>query len=602
MNYYNKYIKYKNKYLELKNKIGGDLTGNVGCKKIDITGNNDIKIIINKILFDNTPNDIKCITCLNLSMKNITGVINEPNIFNSFANLQELDLSHNKLEGNIDLLTFPPTLKKLNLSNNSFTGELNNIIHLSNIEYLIVSNNYLNFNFNKLLELGNLIYLDISHNNIDCKIIDVSSGLENLEYLNISYNKIVGEIPKYFLNLSKIKYLNFSNTLMNGKFNQELLCLNNVEYLDFSIENYDFNIRKTDCYSLVKNNYGSCWNLAIILMFLLGDKTSKIVIEYFNQYNTFEKKYEQITLVDKKYNLDTIFTKSYSDTIELIKYVPDNKVHPDRIKFLMEKDNFKEIKKLKKQSLYMNKFIFNKNINTILNFITQVHNRIKFLNIHLDNDKIYIIEDITVKIEEQTQLLYGEIFPRTGRTGIGGGYGWEEFNFCLLLGIIILNKQIKFDIFYNTNAKKNFDDFSNLVNVISSPYDKIQQDYVSKYNSCIGIIVHVFGHVMCFYECEGIKLFNNCFYENKSCAFDYGIMFQNMNYLNKLDKQFNIYMVSKEENQYFIFKIVVDKTNIVYTIADNLINNISTVDTVDISNYKNLKEVENFIFVQTYQI
>ena len=145
MNYHNKYIKYKNKYLELKNKIGGNLTSNVGCKKIDITGKNDIKIIINKILFDYVPNDIKCITCLNLSMKNIIGVLNEPNLFNSFGNLQELDLSHNKLEGNIDLLTFPPTMKKLNLSNNSFTGELNNIIHLSNIEYLNVSNNYLNF-------------------------------------------------------------------------------------------------------------------------------------------------------------------------------------------------------------------------------------------------------------------------------------------------------------------------------------------------------------------------------------------------------------------------------------------------------------------------
>lgn len=606
MNYYEKYLKYKKKYLEFKNIIGGDLIKNKdSCKKEDVSNGKNIKIIINEIISKYNSNDLKCLTCLNLFMKKITGTINEPNLFNLFINLEELNLSHNQLEENIDFLTFPPTLKKLNLSNNSLSGEIKNIHRLSNIKYLNISHNYLNFNFNILISISNFIQLDISHNNIDYEIENIHSGFEKLEYLNISNNKIKGNIPEYFSNLSKIKYLDFSNSLMNGRFNQEILCLSNLEYIDFSIENFDFNINKINCTSLIKNNYGSCWNLGIILIFLLSDKKSRNVIDYFNKYNTFENKYNQIMQIDKKYNLNNIFTKSYIDTIELIKYIPDYEIDPNKIKHLIKTDNYDKFDKLvrqHRQTLYLNKFTFNKNIDSITNFLTQIHNRIKFLNIHLNIYKNYLVEHISENIEEKTQQLYHEIFPMTGRTEIEGGYIFEQYNFCLLLGIIILNKQIKFEIFYNSDTKKNFDDFSNLVNIVLSPYDKIQHDYASKYNSCIGIIVHVFDHVMCFYECGGVKLFNNCFYKNKTCAFDYGIMFQNMNYLNKLGKQFNIYMVSKEENQYFIFKIVVDKTNIVYTIADNLINNISTVNTVDISNYKNLKEVENFIFVQTYQI
>ena len=192
MNYYNKYIKYKNKYFKLKNKINNDNNNDtnddlanykISCKKIDTFNEGNIKIFINKLSIKYNPNDLKCLACLNLSMKNIVGELNEPKLFNLFGNLQELDLSHNKLNGNVDLLTFPSTLKKLNLSNNLFTGEFNNIDYLSNIEYLNISYNYLNFNFNKLFELEKLIYLDISHNNINYEIVSMIPGLENAEFV-----------------------------------------------------------------------------------------------------------------------------------------------------------------------------------------------------------------------------------------------------------------------------------------------------------------------------------------------------------------------------------------------------------------------------------
>jgi hypothetical protein len=607
MDYYEKYLKYKNKYLELKNLIGGDLIDNKdGCKKIDIQSKGNIKIIINRIISKYNSEELKCLTCLNLFMKNISGTINELNLFESFINLEELNLSHNQLEENIDFLNFPSILKKLNLSYNMFTGEIKNITYLTNIKYLDISHNYLNFNFNKLIELQNLTYLDISNNNINCEIENLHSGFEKLEYLNISNNKIKGVIPEYFSNLSKIKYLNFSNTSMYGKFNQEILCLSNLEYIDFSIENFDFNIDKINCTSLIKNNYGSCWNLGIIFIFLLSDKTSRNVINYFNKYNTFENKYNQIIQIDKKYNLDNIFTKSYVNSIELIKYTPDNKIHSDEIKHLIETDNYDKLDKLirqRKQTLYLNKFTFNKNINTITNFFTQIHNRIKFLNIHLNNDKSNLVEHISVNIEEKTQLLYHEIFPMTGRTEIEGGFIFEEYNFCLLLASVILNKKIKFEIFYNADTYKNYNDYSNLSKIKLHPFNNIkyEYDYLSTYNSSIGILIRIYGHIMCFYECNGIKLFNNCFYDNKTYPFDYDIMFQNINYLNKLGKEFTIYKVSdNNNNQYFIIKIKMNDTKTICTMADIIINNINSINTVNFFDYNYASKVLNFIFIQTY--
>jgi hypothetical protein len=602
MNYYNKYLKYKNKYFELKNIIGGNLINNVDkSKKVNVFDKN-IDNAINETTTKYNSNDLKCLTCLNLFNKKITGTINEQNLFNLLINLEELNLSYNQLEDSVDFLIFPSTLKKLNLSNNIFTGEIKNISHLTNLKSLDISYNYFNFNFNKLSELQNLIYLDISHNNINCEIENFHLGFEKLEYLNISNNKITGIIPEYFSNISKIKYLDFSNTLMNGKFNQEILCLSDIEYIDFTIDNFDFNINKINCVSLIKNNYGSCWNLGIILIFLLSDKTSNNVVNYFNKFNTFENKYNQIIEIDKFYDLNDIFTKSYIDSIELIKNTPDYQIEPKEINRLIISGNYDKLIRKQRKQLYLNKFIFNKNIDTITNFLTQIHNRIKFLNIHLNIDKINLVEHISENIEEKTQLLYHEIFPMTSRIDIEGGYTFELYNFCLLLGIIILNKQIKLEIFYDISKYQNYNDYSNLLKINSKPYNNIKQeyDYLSTYNSSIGILIVVVNHTMCFYECKGVKLFNNCFYDNKTFVFDYGIMFQNMNYLNKLGKKFTIYNVSDNKRQYFIIKIKINDRKTIYTMADIMINNINLINTVNFDDYNDVNEVIKFIFIQTF--
>jgi hypothetical protein len=82
-------------------------------------------------------------------------------------------------------------------------------------------------------------------------------------------------------------------------------------------------------------------------------------------------------------------------------------------------------------------------------------------------------------------------------------------------------------------------------------------------------------------------------------------MFQNINYLNRLNKNFNISMVFKghghDREQYFIFIIIIDETTdkVACVIADNLITDIDTLPPLtDITKYYDFRAIENFTFVQ----
>ena len=76
-------------------------------------------------------------------------------------------------------------------------------------------------------------------------------------------------------------------------------------------------------------------------------------------------------------------------------------------------------------------------------------------------------------------------------------------------------------------------------------------------------------------------------------------MFQNINYLSKLLKKFIVKMVSDDENQYFVIKIMKNSVEWVEVMANVSISNIDTIKN-SILNYTNSTEIINFIFIQTY--
>ncbi|KZE78091.1 hypothetical protein AV926_13705 [Myroides marinus] len=131
---------------------------------------------------------------LDLSNKNLVELPN-----NLSSNIEELDLSHNKISY-IDAKKLPTNLKKLNLSYNSFTS-------LDNIK--------------ELIDL-NLVELNLSNNSIKNESMPGELTFlfrSKIQKINLSYNKFSGSI---FINYSKsdntsaLKDLDLSNNKLNS--------------------------------------------------------------------------------------------------------------------------------------------------------------------------------------------------------------------------------------------------------------------------------------------------------------------------------------------------------------------------------------------------
>ncbi|KAI5313009.1 hypothetical protein L3X38_042183 [Prunus dulcis] len=168
---------------------------------LDVSGNRLSKIP-SKFLSDcGKLNELKQ---LNFSYNNLEGSLP---VFVGFAGLEFLDLSHNKLNGTIDLeLDGLVGLKSLNLSLNHFTGSVPTRLGKSKVlKELKLSMNMFNGMIPvEVVDYRNLTLIDFSVNNISGSVPSVIGELSKLEVLILSSNDLSGEIPQ---NLSKITSL-----------------------------------------------------------------------------------------------------------------------------------------------------------------------------------------------------------------------------------------------------------------------------------------------------------------------------------------------------------------------------------------------------------
>ncbi|MDD2656355.1 MAG: leucine-rich repeat domain-containing protein [Patescibacteria group bacterium] len=108
---------------------------------------------------------------LDLSSQNLSKV--PDNTFKQ-TNLQELDISNNKLTGSLQAeIRHLQNLRVLNMSNNHLTGVPAEIGQLSKLEILDLSNNQLTGLPNELGNLKNLKTLNISGNNYSAQDLEV---------------------------------------------------------------------------------------------------------------------------------------------------------------------------------------------------------------------------------------------------------------------------------------------------------------------------------------------------------------------------------------------------------------------------------------------
>ncbi|KAH0929823.1 hypothetical protein HID58_015550, partial [Brassica napus] len=189
-----------------------------------------------------------------------------PSFFLYQKNLRLLDLSSNKLSGNVPtwLLENNTQLEVLLLQNNSFTIfqiPTTTIVHhnlqlldfskndigglfpdnigrlLPHLVHMNGSNNGFQGNFpSSMGEMKNISFLDLSYNNFSGKLPrSFFTGCFSLKYLKLSHNKFTDHVPPRVTNFTSLDVLRLDNNLFTGEIGVGLLSSNaTLSILDMS--------------------------------------------------------------------------------------------------------------------------------------------------------------------------------------------------------------------------------------------------------------------------------------------------------------------------------------------------------------------------------
>nr|XP_043639452.1 receptor-like protein EIX2 [Erigeron canadensis] len=220
---------------------------------LDIS-NTRISTTITKPFWSSLPN----LGYLNMSHNQIQG-----RLFGITASIQVLDLSSNKLSGEMPPLPNGSLARIFVLSNNCFRGSLHHLLcpyDEKSLEVLDVANNnlsgiipdcwkkwpsltFLNMENNKLSggiprTLGSLAFLaslNVCNNNLSGKLTTSLKSLKNLVILQLARNKLVGEIPAWLgTDLLSLVFLNLRSNNLTGNITNELCYITGIQILDLA--------------------------------------------------------------------------------------------------------------------------------------------------------------------------------------------------------------------------------------------------------------------------------------------------------------------------------------------------------------------------------
>ncbi|XP_050259360.1 probable LRR receptor-like serine/threonine-protein kinase At1g74360 isoform X9 [Quercus robur] len=251
-----------------QNLVHLNLSHNILDGHLNLTGLNKLEkldISVNRICGEvqlSLPTICDKLVVLNISRNNFTGVINGG--FDTCQNLQFLDLSTNKLSGELwigferllelsasennfsgsilsSMFSTNCTLQVLDLSENGFTGTVpGNISNCRNLVILNLSSN--NFTGKIPAEMGSISSLQalyLGSNSFSNDIPDSLPSLNNLTFLDLSRNNFGGDIQEIFGKFTQVKFLVLhSNLYIGGIYTSGILKLPNISRLDLSFNNF----------------------------------------------------------------------------------------------------------------------------------------------------------------------------------------------------------------------------------------------------------------------------------------------------------------------------------------------------------------------------
>ncbi|XP_019101348.1 PREDICTED: receptor-like protein 12 [Camelina sativa] len=189
--------------------------------------------------FDSSPlssafGQLKNLEVLLLSSNGFAGQV--PSSIRNLPKLTKLQLSHNKLTGNLAPLVQNLTnLSALDLSFNQFSGTIpSSLLTMPFLSYLDLSENHLTGSF----EISNIFSskletLQLGNNHFEAEIIDHISKLVSLQYLSLSSLNISHPIDlKIFYSLKSLSHLDLSgNSLTPTSMNSDIEFPKDMEVL-----------------------------------------------------------------------------------------------------------------------------------------------------------------------------------------------------------------------------------------------------------------------------------------------------------------------------------------------------------------------------------
>ncbi|KAM5581828.1 receptor-like protein 7 [Rosa sericea] len=180
-----------------------------------------------------------------------------PSFLRSQVTLSELDLSGNKLQGQLPKWiwnTSTQTLRWLDISHNFLSGVVQSpaVLPWANLVMLDLS-------FNMLCELlllpsaASIRYYNIANNKLTGQVSPMICNLTSLEYLDLSNNMLIGDLPQCGGNFgAELEYLKLENNSFHGIFPQSYTNGSNLRMMDISRNNFHGQLSRSlaNCASL----------------------------------------------------------------------------------------------------------------------------------------------------------------------------------------------------------------------------------------------------------------------------------------------------------------------------------------------------------------